>query len=99
MAFVALLVFGGNLPDVMRQLGRTYGRLRASLHELSAPVREEIRQVRDVPPPRRSPTGYEAPEEVPPAGEEKESERDRSEGVPPLPSSEERVEIEEPPPV
>ena len=46
IAFVALLVFGGNLPDVMRQLGRTYGKFRHSLHELSAPVRDEIRQAR-----------------------------------------------------
>jgi sec-independent protein translocase protein TatA len=46
---VALLVFGGNLPDVMRTLGRSYGKLRRSLHEVSRPVREELRRVRDLP--------------------------------------------------
>jgi sec-independent protein translocase protein TatA len=46
---VALLVFGGNLPDVMRTLGRSYGKLRRSLNEMSRPVREEIRKVRDLP--------------------------------------------------
>jgi sec-independent protein translocase protein TatA len=70
VAFVALLVFGGNLPDVMRQLGRTYAKLRQSLHELSQPVREEIRQLREVPPPSRRPTGYEDtsedPKDIPP---------------------------------
>lgn len=74
VGFVALLVFGGNLPDVMRQLGRTYGRLRSSLSELSAPVRDEMRQLRDVPAPRRTPTGYNAPSEdpadIPPLEEE-----------------------------
>jgi sec-independent protein translocase protein TatA len=49
LAVVALLVFGGNLPDVMRELGRSYAKLRRSLHELSRPVREEIRHVRDLP--------------------------------------------------
>ena len=47
---VALLVFGGNLPDVMRTLGRSYAKLRQGLHELSRPVREEIQKVRDLPP-------------------------------------------------
>lgn len=78
VGFVALLVFGGNLPDVMRQLGRTYGRLRSSLNELSAPVRDEMRQLRDVPAPRRTPTGYdtasEDPEDIPPLEEESETE-------------------------
>ena len=58
VAFVALLVFGGNLPDVMRQLGRTYGKFRQSLNELSQPVREEMRQVREVSPPERTPASY-----------------------------------------
>lgn len=48
---VALLVFGGQLPDVMRSMGRAYGKFKAALHEVSAPVRDEIRQVRDMPTP------------------------------------------------
>jgi len=46
---VALLVFGGNLPDVMRTLGRNYAKLRQSLREFSAPVREEFNRVHDLP--------------------------------------------------
>ena len=49
VGIIALLVFGGNLPDVMRSLGRSYGKLRRSLHELSRPVRDELRQVKDLP--------------------------------------------------
>ena len=48
---VALLVFGGNLPDVMRTLGRNYAKLRQTLREFSAPMREEINRVRDMPTP------------------------------------------------
>lgn len=48
---VALLVFGGNLPDVMRTLGRNYARLRQSLNEFSRPVREQMREVTQLPPP------------------------------------------------
>lgn len=48
---VALLVFGGNLPDVMRTLGRNYAKLRQTLREFSAPVREEINRVTNMPPP------------------------------------------------
>ena len=47
----ALLVFGGELPDVMRSVGRAYGKLRRSLTELSQPVRDEFRSVsRDMTP-------------------------------------------------
>ena len=48
---VALLVFGGNLPDVMRTLGRNYAKLRQTLREFSAPVRDELRRVQDLPRP------------------------------------------------
>ncbi|MDJ0974239.1 MAG: twin-arginine translocase TatA/TatE family subunit [Planctomycetota bacterium] len=50
---VALLVFGGQLPDVMRSLGRAYARLREGLQEVSKPVREELKSVSSVPDPRR----------------------------------------------
>ena len=46
---VALLVFGGELPDVLRNLGRSYAKLRRSLSDLSRPVRNELRQIRDLP--------------------------------------------------
>ena len=49
---VALLVFGGELPDVMRNVGRAYGKFRQGLQDMSKPVREELRRVReDVPTP------------------------------------------------
>ena len=48
---VSLLVFGGNLPDVMRTLGRNYAKFRQALREFSAPVREEMNRVRDMPSP------------------------------------------------
>lgn len=49
---VALLVFGGDLPDVMRKLGNAYGKFRQGLHDMSKPVREEIQRVKsDLPNP------------------------------------------------
>jgi sec-independent protein translocase protein TatA len=47
---VALLVFGEKLPDAMRNLGRAYARFRQGLHDMSRPVREEIRRVTTLPP-------------------------------------------------
>ncbi len=46
---VALLVFGGNLPDVMRNVGRAYAKFKTGLQDISKPVRDEIRQVRELP--------------------------------------------------
>ena len=58
---VALLVFGGELPDVMRNLGRAYAKFRQGLHDMTTPVREEFRRVRDdVPNLRDAVTGNEA---------------------------------------
>ncbi len=48
---VALLVFGGNLPDVMRTLGQNYAKFRQTLREFSAPVRAEIDRATRLPPP------------------------------------------------
>lgn len=48
---VSLLVFGGNLPEVMRTLGRNYAKLRQTLRQFSAPMREEMQKVRDMPTP------------------------------------------------
>ena len=48
IAMVALLIFGGELPDAMRSLGRAYGKLRRALDEVSKPVREEIKRTGDL---------------------------------------------------
>ena len=45
VGIVALLVFGGELPDVMRSMGRAYARFREGLSEISKPVRDEFRDV------------------------------------------------------
>ncbi|MDA1194125.1 MAG: twin-arginine translocase TatA/TatE family subunit [Planctomycetota bacterium] len=52
VGIVALLVFGGNLPDVMRTLGRNYAKFRQTLREYTAPVRDEINRARDYSTPR-----------------------------------------------
>ncbi|MCP5071553.1 MAG: twin-arginine translocase TatA/TatE family subunit [bacterium] len=49
VAIVALLVFGGELPDVMRSMGRAYAKFRESLSEIAKPVREEFRDVPALP--------------------------------------------------
>lgn len=54
IGFVALLVFGGRLPEVMRDLGRSYARLRESMSQLSRPIREEMNRL-DRPPPSPRP--------------------------------------------
>lgn len=46
IGFVALLVFGGELPDVLRNAGRAYAKLRRNLGEVAKPVRDEIRQLK-----------------------------------------------------
>ncbi len=106
---VALLVFGGNLPDVMRTLGRSYAKFRQSLNEFSRPVREELRQVTSLPPDRPPvPSSDEAPdnnteEEYPDFYDDdaEQADADKVESEPaaaptPPPSS---IEIDEPPPV
>ena len=45
VGFVALLVFGGELPDVLRNAGRAYAKIRRSLGEVAKPVRDELRQL------------------------------------------------------
>ena len=46
VATLALLIWGGDLPDMMRTLGRAYGKLRGSMSEFSRPVREEVERVK-----------------------------------------------------
>ncbi len=66
---VALVIYGGELPNAMRTLGRSYARFRQGLMEMSRPVREELQRVTQLPEP--PPTRYGEPPEVappPPAG-------------------------------
>lgn len=45
VAVVALLVFGGRLPEVMHTLGKTYAKFRRGMSELSSPIRHEMRRL------------------------------------------------------
>lgn len=45
LAVVAVLLFGSRLPQVARNLGRSYGELRKGLHELKSTVNAEIDEV------------------------------------------------------
>jgi len=45
VAVVALLVFGGRLPEVMHSLGKTYAKFRRGMNELSNPIRHEMRRL------------------------------------------------------
>ena len=107
---VALLVFGGDLPDVMRSVGRSYARLRRSLQELSRPVRDEIGKIRDLPPvgpPASNPPvpeypEYGDPDVAPPAEPEPEPMPDDAAQPRRTPSSDETSAggvADEPPPV
>jgi sec-independent protein translocase protein TatA len=51
IAVVALLVFGGDLPRMMRKLGQHYGAFRRSMDDYTRPVREELRRMADMPHP------------------------------------------------
>ena len=93
---VALLVFGGQLPDVMRNLGRAYARLRDGLNEVSKPVRDELREA-SLPDPRREirsavteankPLDQPAPDEEAPPGDEYELSEDEAGEPQPWPTS------------
>lgn len=50
VAFVSVLVYGGKLPDVLRNLGRAYAKFRQGLSEMSRPLREEIERATTLPP-------------------------------------------------
>lgn len=49
IGFVAILVYGGRLPEVMRSFGQAYGRFRRGLSEASQPLREEIQRATTTP--------------------------------------------------
>lgn len=115
VGFVALIVYGGDLPEVMRNLGRGYAKLRRSLHELTQPVRDEIDVIKNAPVPDETPR--QAPPAALPAGEDEdphipspEDETDASEVEPDLPPPMGRpdelprpprrpIDLDEPPPV
>ena len=99
---VALLVFGGNLPDVMRNLGRSYAKLRASLRDYAQPVRDEIRRATHIPRPPKGTLSVDkdrpAPEAAPYDAGEDEPETDQ--GPPTIwPPPKKDEPLDEPPPV
>jgi sec-independent protein translocase protein TatA len=94
VGIVAILVFGGRLPEVMRNMGRAYARFRQGMNEMSRPIREELRKVQSSatarPPVAPPPTPY--PVGTPP---EPISTTPEPEAAPPTPSG----AADEPPPV
>jgi TatA/E family protein of Tat protein translocase len=62
IGFVALLAFGGRLPEVMRNLGRSYARFRQGMSEASRPLREEMRRLDAQADPRLPPGPQEMPQ-------------------------------------
>ena len=65
---VALLVFGGRLPEVMQGLGRNYAKFRRGMNDLTNPIRQEMRKldVTSPPPPPRRPDDAKATTQPPP---------------------------------
>lgn len=104
VGIIALLVFGGNLPDVMRTLGRSYAKFRQSLHEFSRPVRQEMRELTRLPPSDAPPVPRDGePDEVPEYPDHYET-ADAEDGGPTepkelAPAPPDELEIDEPPPV
>jgi sec-independent protein translocase protein TatA len=102
IGLVALLIFGGRLPEVMGNLGRAYARFRRGLDEVARPIREEMRRLdREADPyspPARPATDASTPAATPfeppggpgfaPGG-----------GAPPSPRPREGGAADEPPPV
>jgi sec-independent protein translocase protein TatA len=50
IGFLAILVFGGNLPDALKNLGRAYAKFRKGLSDVSRPLRDEIQRATTLPP-------------------------------------------------
>lgn len=110
IAVVALLVFGGRLPEVMHTLGKTYAKFRRGMSELSNPIRNEMRRLdeqakaprpstpdRGNVPAAEEPPPYEVPEAETPAAPAAEDVGQTSETSDAKPPS--RGAIDEPPPV
>lgn len=68
LGVVALLVFGGRLPEVMQNLGRSYAKFRRGMNDLTNPIRQEMRKldVTSPPPPPTSKDDAEATTQPPP---------------------------------
>ena len=86
---VALLVFGGRLPEVMHNLGRSYAKFRRGMNEFTHPIRQEMRKldVTSPPPPPKAPNDAEATSQPPPlyAPSENSVPRDAEDRVKPMP--------------
>lgn len=50
IVFISILVFGGRLPEVLRNLGQAYARVRRAIHDMSRPIRDEIQRATTLPP-------------------------------------------------
>jgi len=75
---VALMLFGGNLPDVARKLGRSVGELKRGFSESTRPLRDAQAQVeREV---------AEVAESADPNGRKREGDGDEGNGNRRLPS-------------
>lgn len=95
---VALLVFGGRLPEVMRNLGRTYARFRQGLDDVSYPIRRDLHRL-DSPAATTPPPSYVRTPEGPPPDEppsEDAQDAHRPARMPPASGS---GAADEPPPV
>jgi len=67
VAVVALLVFGGRLPEVMHSLGKAYAKFRRSMNEMTHPIRQEMRNLDIRAATRRPPAPKKKTEEALPA--------------------------------
>ena len=71
IAFLSIVVFGGRLPEVLRNLGRGYAKFRQGLHDVSKPIRDEIQHATRLPdlytpPPAALPAGRAVPPDAAP---------------------------------
>jgi Sec-independent protein translocase protein TatA len=90
---IALLVFGDKLPDVMRNLGKAYVKLRHGLTEASRPVREEMARIEREAMRPEPPAPSSSPHAHPPVDAQSPYPTNAPPPPPPAPS------IDEPPPV
>ena len=67
VGFVALLLFGGKLPEVMRTMGGVYRKVRRGVDDLTRQT-HQVFDVRNPSPPPYSPTPVPAPASPPPSG-------------------------------
>ena len=99
---VAILVFGGRLPETMKNLGRAYAKFRQGMNDMSHPIREEMRKMTTTmtaqpPPPPVPPTPYDTDTPPPPAAPT--SVEAPTAAAPPAPPPPPSGAADEPPPV